>query len=183
MSDLKSCCAKIHGVGAGVGLLILGAGYLAGVAPALDAKERLVNDRETLKVMRSELDSAEERVRSMRKAQETAATQLEKHEIVLRPESDRNEVISELAGFAERQRLTLNQIRAGRLEPGKPISVVPIIMSGTASFANFDQTLSTLRDEFPDVRIRSFSIARTLARTDQEPVFEFQLAWCIESAD
>ena len=133
--------------------------------------------------MRTELDAAEERVRSMRMAQENAEAELKRSEISLRPESDRNEVIDELAGFAERQRLTLNQIRAGRVEPGKPISVVPIIMSGTCSFADFDQTLSTLREEFPDVRIRSFSIARTLARTEQQPVFEFQLAWCIESAD
>ena len=41
MSELKTCCTKIHGVGAGIGLLVLGAGYLAGVAPALKAKERL----------------------------------------------------------------------------------------------------------------------------------------------
>lgn len=183
MSELKTCCTKIHGVGAGIGLLVLGAGYLAGVAPALKAKERLGNDRETLAVMRTELDAAEERVRSMRMARENAEAELKRSEISLRPESDRNEVIDELAGFAERQRLTLNQIRAGRVEPGKPISVVPIIMSGTCSFADFDQTLSTLREEFPDVRIRSFSIARTLARTEQQPVFEFQLAWCIESAD
>jgi HAMP domain-containing protein len=183
VNETKKCCAPIHGVGAGVGLLILGAGYLVGVAPALKAKERLGSDRETLAVMRTELDAAEERVRTMRQAHESAKAELDRSEIAMRPESDRNEVIGELAGFAERQRLTLNQIRAGRLETGKPISVVPIIMSGTCSFADFDQTLSTLREEFPDVRIRSFSIARTLARTEQQPVFEFQLAWCIESRD
>lgn len=183
MSELKNCCTMIHGVGAGIGLLLLGAGYLVGIAPALEAKQRLGSDREMLAAMRVELDAAEERVRKMRQAQENAERELQRSEIVLRPESDRNEVIGELAGFAERQRLTLNQIRAGRLEPGKPVSVVPIIMSGTCSFADFDRTLSTLREEFPDVRIRSFSIARTLARTDQQPVFEFQLAWCIESAD
>lgn len=183
MSELKNCCTTIHGVGAGIALLLLGAGYLVGIAPALEAKQRLGSDRETLAAMRVELDAAEERVRKMRQAQENAERELQRSEIALRPESDRNEVIGELAGFAERQRLTLNQIRAGRLEPGKPVSVVPIIMSGTCSFADFDRTLSTLREEFPDVRIRSFSIARTLARTDQQPVFEFQLAWCIESAD
>ncbi|MFU8828026.1 MAG: hypothetical protein ACNA8P_01170, partial [Phycisphaerales bacterium] len=71
--------------------------------------------------------------------------------------------------------------RAGRIEPGKPISVVPIVMSGTCSFSDFDRTLALLRDEFPDVRIRSFSIGRTVVRPEQSPSFEFHLAWCIES--
>jgi len=93
-----------------------------------------------------------------------------------------SEVIAELASFAERENLKLNQIRAGRVEPGKTISLVPIVMSGTCDFSDFDRTLSLLRDEFPDVRIRSFSIGRTLARPEQTPSFEFQLSWCIESA-
>lgn len=171
----------IHGVGAGIGLLILGVGYLLGVAPALQAKQRLGSDRETINAMRVELDSAEDQVRRLRQAEETARLEVAQHEIRLRGQGDRNEVIAELASFAERENLRLNQIRAGRIEPGKPISVVPIVMSGTCSFSDFDRTLALLRDEFPDVRIRSFSIGRTVVRPEQSPSFEFHLAWCIES--
>ncbi len=175
-------CVVIHAVGAGVGLLMLGIGYMLGVAPALQAKERLGNDQATLQTMRTELDTAEESSRRMRQIAENAEAELRQNEIRLRPLDDRNEIIGDLATFAERQKLKLNQIRAGRVEPGKPISIVPIIMSGTCSFEDFDRTLSALREEFPDVRIRSFTIGRTLSRTDQEPSFEFQLAWCIDSA-
>lgn len=183
MKNVNSPCAAIHGVGAAVGLVILGAGYLVGVAPALQAKQRLGNDRETLNTMRAELDAAEDRVRTLRQAEESARAELERSAIPMRPADDRNEVIGELASFAEREKLRLNQIRAGRIEPGKTVSVVPIVMSGTCDFSDFDRTLATLREEFPDVRIRSFSIGRTLARPDQVPSFEFQLDWCIESAD
>lgn len=183
MKSAKNPCRGIHCIGTGIGLAILGAGYMLGVAPALEAKQRLGNDRETLQNMRLELDAAEDGLRKMRQAVEVAEAELRQTEIRLRPAGDRNEVIGELATFAERERLMLNQIRAGRTEPGKPISIVPITMSGTCSFEDFDRTLSTLRDEFPDVRIRSFSIGRTLARPEQAPSFEFQLAWCIESAD
>lgn len=175
-------CVVIHAIGAGVGLLMLGIGYMLGVAPALQAKERLGNDQATLQTMRTELDTAEESSRRMRQIAENAEAELRQNEIRLRPLDDRNEIIGDLATFAERQKLKLNQIRAGRVEPGKPISIVPIIMSGTCSFEDFDRTLSALREEFPDVRIRSFTIGRTLSRTDQEPSFEFQLAWCIDSA-
>jgi len=182
MKPSASPCMTIHAVGVAVGVAILGAGYLVGVAPALSAKERLGNDRATLNAMRSELDAAEDRVRSLRHAEELARNELARKQITLRTESQRNEVIAELASFAERENLKLNQIRAGRIEPGKPISIVPIVMSGTCDFSDFDRTLALLRDEFPDVRIRSFSIGRTLARPEQVPSFEFQLAWCIESA-
>lgn len=181
-SKIASPCKAIHAAGTAVALAILGAGYLVGVAPALQAKERLGNDRATLDTMRAELDAAEDRVRRLRQAEESAKIELARNEIVLRPESARNEVIAELASFAERQKLKLNQIRAGRLEAGKTISTIPVIMSGTCDFSDFDRTLASLREEFPDVRIRSFSIGRTLTRTDQQPAFEFQLSWCIESA-
>lgn len=181
MKNMNSPCATIHGVGAAIGLVILGIGYVVGVAPALKAKERLGNDRETLNTMRAELDAAEDRVRKLRHAEESARAELERSAIPMRPAGDRNEVIGELASFAERERLKLNQIRAGNLEPDKPVSVVPIVMSGTCDFSDFDRTLAKLREEFPDVRIRSFSIGRTLARPEQVPSFEFQLAWCIES--
>lgn len=181
--NIEHPCGTIHGIGIGIGLLILGIGYMLGVAPALEAKERLGNDQATLRTIRAELDSAEENSRKMRQIAENAEAELRQSEITLRPLTDRNEVIGELATFAERQSLKLNQIRAGRLEPGKPISIVPIVMSGTCRFEDFDRTLSALRDEFPDVRIRSFTIGRTLARPEQEPSFEFQLVWCIDSAE
>lgn len=182
MKSSSSPCTTIHAAGAAIGLVILGAGYLIGVAPALKAKERLGNDRATLNTMRSELDAAEDRVRNLRHAEEIAKAELDRKQITLRSEDQRNEVIAELASFAERENLKLNQIRAGRIEPGKTISLVPIVMSGTSDFSDFDRTLALLSDEFPDVRIRSFSIGRTLARPEQVPSFEFQLSWCIESA-
>lgn len=170
----------VHAVGAFAALAILCAGYVLGIAPAIKAKERLGSDRETIQFMRVELDAAEDQVRRSRQIEENTRAELSRTEIILRKSSDRNEVIAELASFAERQNLHLNQIRAGGIEVGKPISVIPITMSGTCSFSDFDRTLSLLNEEFPDVRIRSFSIGRSIVRPELSASFEFQLAWCIE---
>lgn len=173
MSATRGPMWRIDAAGAAVCGLVLAGWYGLGVRPLASADAARAG-------MIQEIASREERSEAVARTSRTIESQADTvrgaQPVRLVPLDQMNRRVASLNEAASRGTLRLEELKPGTPVPGAKHTSVPIVLSGTGTYAAAAAFLHRLRTEFPDVGVSGFELRADGpdARTSR---FVFNLVW------
>lgn len=163
--------------GAACTLALAGGVFLFGVRPHLlasaESAEAALREETLLRV----LEQARAEQRAVDEQLQKAAADIGASMIELRPVSDRNRVIAELAGAAADQGLRIDSVSPGEADRGRLMTVTGIRLSGRGDPGAFAGYLEALHETFPDIALRSMEVVALGQAAEDGVSFSVDLAW------
>ncbi|MBL9031533.1 MAG: hypothetical protein JNM80_07470 [Phycisphaerae bacterium] len=173
MSGTRGPMWRIDVAGAAVCALVLSGWYGLGVRPLASADAARASVVE-------EIAAREERSEAVARTARTVEAQADavrgKQPVRLVPVEQMNRRVASLNEAASRGSLRLDELKPGSPTPGVRHSSVPIVLSGSGTYAAAAAFLHQLRTEFPDVGVSGFEL-RADAADARSARFVFNLVW------
>lgn len=168
--------------GAACVLALAGGVYFLGARPHMLARteraEAVIQEQRLLAV----LDRARFEQRRVDEDLQKAAADIGARMIELRPVSDRNRVIAELAGVAADAGLRIDSVSPGEAQRGRLMTVTGIRLAGRGDPGAFGSYLRSIHESFPDIALRTMELVALGQEAKDGVSFSVDLAWRADHA-
>lgn len=162
-------------------IALLGLGYTFGFAPLMSK-----NQQETS--LMEQAEQAEYKAKQIKQENDRLADELsevqaalDEDPIDLKPASQINPLLAQLAQWTELHGLTITRTSAGRPEALAYYDYVPVKIAGEGSFGELLSFFKRMNSERGDIGLVSFSVNRMAAGNGV--TFELDLAWYVLSGE
>lgn len=181
-NTLRSRLRVVHGVGAGVCLLLSLLLYVVSISPMLahhKAQQVMRAELETERDKAQQIDQVAQRMQAELVSTERAVAD---YALELQPVTALNRRVSQLTALATQIGLQINEIRPKQPKAGTFYQTVPIRVAGEGSYLASSAFIHALHATLPDMAVASLRLDGRVAMGQQGTVstFEFELIWYAE---
>lgn len=170
-------------VGAACVVALAGGVFFFGVRPHTLARAERAASVLREQTLQRVLDQARVEQRRVDEDLQKAAADIGARMIELRPVSDRNRVIAELAGVAADAGLRIDNVSPGEAHRGRLMTVTGIRLSGRGDPGAFAGYLQFLHESFPDIALRTMEVVALGQEAKDGVSFSVDLAWRADHAE
>lgn len=173
-------------IDAGGGLAVLAAAfatYAGAVAPMLERSRTAESLRIELGEQEGRLEDARTDARALAAALERANARFAEGLASLRPITQANSMLGELAALAARHGLRIDEMTPRDPRAAGGLMELPLAVRGRGGFVEFTRFLADAHGTLDQLEVRGFSVQGDPAQSDQALVFALDLAWLAGRAD
>lgn len=149
---------RIHAIGAGLIVAVVGAVYGVVVRPRLEAGARAAEARRELAEVRAEAEQSMSRAKTVQTLAETLGAEAAKQKIKLQPPSKLNERVAVVSAAAERLGLRILELVPGNEVTEASHVHFPIRLRGVGPASAGPALLRDLHGSFPDLAVVGVTI-------------------------
>lgn len=168
------------------GLAVLAAAlgtYAGAVAPMLERSRTAESLRVELGEQEALLEDARTDARALAAALERANARFAAGLASLRPITQANSMLGELAALASRHGLTIDEMTPRDPRAAGRLMELPLAVRGRGGFVSFSRFLSEAHRTLGQLEVRGFSVQGDPSQSEQPLVFALDLAWLAGRAD
>lgn len=152
----------VHGAGALVLVGILAGGYTLGVAPVDTIRARQQSLRTALKARSTEESDLRRRHREAEAACRVAEESLRTSGVTLRPATQLNSQIRDIAALASEMKVEVDSLNASPPVSDPQFTRIPVRLAGRATARSVAEFMAAVRTRFADVTVRTFELRADL---------------------
>ncbi len=150
---------------------------LAVVQPILRSGQERLTTQTQLESLQDQSEQIESALAAARVSLLEVQTDLPDHYLQLQPLGHLNTSLANLTAVATSCGLVLHETSSGTATAGTWYDSVPIEVTGTGSYPACAVFLHRLRDELPDIEVRSFELTDNPANASSATSVRFDLSW------
>ena len=157
--------------------VLLGVGYLFGFAPLMSQNQQETSLIEKAEYAESQATQIKQQVDQLDAELSDVQLALDEQPIDLKPASQINPLLAQLAEWAELHKLSITRTNAGRPKSLAYYDYVPVSINGEGSFGEMLAFFKRMSTDRGDLGLVSFNVKRMPAGTGVS--FELDLAWYV----